>query len=80
MVGVNNRSRLTNGHIVKMGHIQYKAIVRTLRKEEWTFHKGDADAVYGIPHGHLFKDVKGRIAKYKLELWSGNIYDADTKS
>lgn len=39
----------------------------------WEFHKGDADFNPSMPHGHSLD------GKYKLELWSGNIYEVSTK-
>jgi len=35
----------------------------------WDFHKGDADYNPTVPHGHSLD------GKYKLELWSGRIYE-----
>ena len=39
----------------------------------WTFHKTDDDNWPSVPHGH---SIDG---KYKLELWSGNIYEISTR-
>ena len=44
-----------------------------IKKIYWEFHKGDADFNPSMPHGHSLD------GKYKLELWSGNIYDVKTK-
>lgn len=39
----------------------------------WDFHKGDDDMNPSVPHGH---SIDG---KYKIELWSGTVYDRRTK-
>ena len=38
----------------------------------WEFHKGDNDNQPSVPHGH------SQDGKYKLQLWSGNIYNVVT--
>lgn len=43
-----------------------------VKKLYWEFHKGDADYRPSVPHGHSLD------GKYKLELWSGEIYDCRT--
>lgn len=40
-----------------------------VKKMYWDFHKGDADYNPSVPHGHSLD------GKYKLELWSGRIYE-----
>lgn len=35
----------------------------------WEFHKGDNDYNPSVPHGHSLNGL------YKLQLWSGNIYE-----
>ena len=40
-----------------------------VKKMYWEFHKGDADYNPSVPHGH------SKDGKYKLELWSGKIYE-----
>ena len=43
-----------------------------VKKMYWEFHKGDADFNPTVPHGHSLD------GKYKLELWSGKIYEVST--
>lgn len=43
-----------------------------VKKMYWEFHKGDADINPSVPHGHSLD------GKYKLELWSGAIYEIST--
>ena len=48
-----------------------------VNKIYWEFHKGDADFNPSVPHGHSLNG-KSLDGKYKLELWSGKIYDQST--
>lgn len=43
-----------------------------IKKIYWEFHKGDHEFNPSLPHGH---SLDGR---YKLELWSGCIYEVST--
>lgn len=43
-----------------------------IKKMYWEFHKGDDDFNPSVPHGHSLD------GKYKLELWSGIIYEVLT--
>ena len=43
-----------------------------VKKMYWDFHKGDSDYNPTVPHGHSLD------GKYKLELWSGKIYDVSS--
>ena len=43
----------------------------------WEFHKGDKDPYPSVPHGHSLTG-KTLDGKYKLELWTGNIYEEST--
>ena len=45
---------------------------KKIKKMYWEFHKGDADINPSVPHGHSLD------GKYKLELWSGAIYEVST--
>ena len=38
----------------------------------WVFHKGDDDDRPSVPHGHSTDNL------YRLQLWTGNIYEAQT--
>ena len=38
----------------------------------WEFHKNDDDYWPSVPHGHSLD------GNYKLEIWSGNIYNLHT--
>ena len=38
----------------------------------WVFHKTDVDPFPSVPHGH------STSGKYKLKLWSGEVYDTHT--
>ena len=38
----------------------------------WVFHKGDDDYRPSVPHGHSTDNL------YRLQLWTGNIYEAQT--
>ena len=40
-----------------------------VKKMYWEFHKGDNDNLPSVPHGHSLD------GKYKLEIWSGKIYN-----
>lgn len=40
-----------------------------VKKMYWEFHKGDNDNFPSVPHGHSLD------GKYKLEIWSGKIYN-----
>ena len=40
-----------------------------IKKMYWDFHKGDNDNLPSVPHGHSLD------GKYKLEIWSGKIYN-----
>lgn len=40
-----------------------------IKKMYWEFHKGDNDNLPSVPHGHSLD------GKYKLEIWSGKIYN-----
>ena len=44
----------------------------SIKKMYWEFHKGDEDYNPSVPHGHALD------GKYKLELWSGKIYEIAT--
>lgn len=48
-----------------------------VNKIYWEFHKGDADFNPSVPHGHSLEG-KSLDGQYKLELWSGRIYDEST--
>ena len=38
----------------------------------WEFHKGDDDFSPSVPHGH------SQDGKFKLQLWTGNIFNVST--
>ena len=44
----------------------------SIKKMYWEFHKGDNDNFPSVPHGHSLD------GKYKLELWSGKIYNVQS--
>ena len=44
----------------------------SIKKMYWEFHKGDNDNFPSVPHGH---SIDG---KYKLEIWSGKIYNVQS--
>ena len=79
---VSERLKHTDkGQVLNMRHIKLRGrnstyeILRPnikIRKMYWEFHKGDDDYNPTVPHG---KSLNGR---YKLELWSGNIYEIAT--
>lgn len=48
-----------------------------VKKIYWDFHKGDPDYNPTMPHGHSL-DGKSLDGKYKLELWSGKIYEVSS--
>ena len=78
---MNKRNRIISRYavILKSPENQFQMLQRIICKEKWIFHKGDKDSTICIPHGHLFKKIRGKIKEFKLELWTGKIYDADTK-
>ena len=43
----------------------------------WEFHNGDKDPYPSVPHGHSLTG-KTLDGKYKLELWTENIYEEST--
>ena len=49
-----------------------------IKKIFWEFRKGDDDYRPCVPHGHSLEGDKAD-GKYKLELWTGNIYEEGTQ-
>ena len=48
-----------------------------IKNINWEFRKGDDDYRPSVPHGHSLEGKKAD-GKYKLELWTGNIYEEST--
>jgi len=49
-----------------------------IKKIYWEFRKGDDDYRPCVPHGHSLEGNKAD-GKYKLELWTGKIYEEGTQ-
>ena len=62
--------------VILIDHDSQKRVGRSPRIKVngmyWEFHKGDDDPWPSVPHGH------SKDRKYKLQLWSGNIYNKKT--
>ena len=61
----------------KCGIYNYRPRI-PIKKIYWEFRKGDADYRPCVPHGHSLEGDKSD-GKYKLELWTGNIYEEGTQ-
>ena len=56
----------------KQTHFEMLSPRTKVKRMYWEFHKTDADYRPSVPHGHSLD------GKYKLELWTGDVYDCRT--